>query len=209
MTGHAYRRFKFKKRTYKNQYLGPFINHEMNRCIQCYRCVRFYKDYAGGKDLMYLRQEAMYILDGTKMEYWKVSSAETLPKFVQPEYSRIKHLKQHYTRKWDLTTAPSICQHCSVGCNIIAGERYGELRSITNRYNSEVNGYFICDRGRFGYEFVNAPNRIRKPILNGEEADKEKVLTEISRLLYKLQSYWYWFPTCIPGIELCLENPGW
>ena len=51
MTGHTYRRFRFKKRTYKNQYLGPFINHEMNRCIQCYRCVRFYKDYAGGKDL--------------------------------------------------------------------------------------------------------------------------------------------------------------
>jgi len=51
MTGHTYRRFQYKKRTYKNQYLGPFINHEMNRCIQCYRCVRFYKDYAGGKDL--------------------------------------------------------------------------------------------------------------------------------------------------------------
>src|SRR5215468_4036907 len=51
MTGHAYRRFRFKKRTYRNQYLGPFINHEMNRCIQCYRCVRFYRDYAGGRDL--------------------------------------------------------------------------------------------------------------------------------------------------------------
>ena len=51
MTGHSYRQFNYKKRTYKNQYLGPFINHEMNRCIQCYRCVRFYKDYAGGKDL--------------------------------------------------------------------------------------------------------------------------------------------------------------
>ena len=44
MTGHNYRRYQFKKRTYRNQYLGPFLNHEMNRCIQCYRCVRFYKD---------------------------------------------------------------------------------------------------------------------------------------------------------------------
>ncbi len=51
MTGHNYRRYRFKKRTHNNQYLGPFINHEMNRCIQCYRCVRFYKEYAGGKDL--------------------------------------------------------------------------------------------------------------------------------------------------------------
>src|SRR6478736_4648719 len=51
MTGHDYRRYEFKKRTYRNQYLGPFVNHEMNRCIQCYRCVRYYRDYAGGDDL--------------------------------------------------------------------------------------------------------------------------------------------------------------
>ena len=51
MTGHNYRRTRFKKRTHRNQDLGPFVNHEMNRCIQCYRCVRFYRDYAGGRDL--------------------------------------------------------------------------------------------------------------------------------------------------------------
>ena len=51
MTGHAYRRYRFTKRTHRNQYLGPFIKHEMNRCIACYRCVRFYRDYAGGHDL--------------------------------------------------------------------------------------------------------------------------------------------------------------
>jgi NADH-quinone oxidoreductase subunit G len=51
MTGHSERRTRFKKRTHRNQYLGPFINHEMNRCIQCYRCVRYYRDYAGGRDL--------------------------------------------------------------------------------------------------------------------------------------------------------------
>src|SRR5947209_1208561 len=51
MTGHDYRRFQYKKRTYTNQDLGPLVHHEMNRCIQCYRCVRYYRDYAGGKDL--------------------------------------------------------------------------------------------------------------------------------------------------------------
>ena len=51
MTGHDYRRFRFLKRTHRNQDLGPFVNHEMNRCIACYRCVRFYRDYAGGRDL--------------------------------------------------------------------------------------------------------------------------------------------------------------
>src|SRR5512136_851440 len=51
MTGHVYRRYRGRKRTYHNQYLGPFLTHEMNRCIQCYRCVRFYREYAGGADL--------------------------------------------------------------------------------------------------------------------------------------------------------------
>ena len=50
MTGHVYRRYRGRKRTFQNQNLGPFVNHEMNRCIQCYRCIRFYRDYAGGRD---------------------------------------------------------------------------------------------------------------------------------------------------------------
>ena len=56
----------------------------------------------------------------------------------------------HYTRKWDLQTAPSVCVHCGLGCNTIPGERYGSLRRIRNRYNGAVNGYFLCDRGRYG-----------------------------------------------------------
>src|SRR5574340_770643 len=50
MTRHVSRRNRFPKRTFRNQDLGPFINHEMNRCIERYRCVRFYRDYAGGHD---------------------------------------------------------------------------------------------------------------------------------------------------------------
>ena len=76
-----------------------------------------------------------------------------------------KTLKQHYTRKWDLQMAPSVCVHCGLGCNTTAGERYGTLRRIVNRYNGEVNGYFLCDRGRYGYEFVNSDRRIRQPRL--------------------------------------------
>ena len=79
-----------------------------------------------------------------------------------------KTLKHHYTRKWDLQFAPSICVHCALGCNTDAGERYGTLRRIVNRYNHEVNGYFLCDRGRFGYEFVNSERRIREPLLKGK-----------------------------------------
>ncbi len=165
MTGHNYRRTRFKKRTHRNQNLGPFINHEMNRCIACYRCVRFYRNYAGGRDLdafgchdnvFFGRHE-----DGMLESEFSGNLVEVCPTGVFTD----KTLKRHYTRKWDLQTAPSICVHCGLGCNTIPGERYGTLRRILNRYNHEVNGYFLCDRGRFGYEFVNSGRRIRKPLL--------------------------------------------
>lgn len=186
MTGHAYRRYRFNKRTYTNQYLGPFLNHEMNRCIQCYRCVRYYKDYAGGKDLdVFAAHNHVYFgrhQDGVLENEFSGNLAEVCPTGVFTD----KTLKQHYTRKWDLTMAPSVCQHCSLGCNISAGERYGTLRQITNRYHGQVNGYFLCDRGRFGYEFVNSAARIRKPLVRSqlpEAASKKTALQEVGRQL--------------------------
>lgn len=183
MTGHAYRRFQYNKRTYNNQNLGPFLNHEMNRCIQCYRCVRFYRDYAGGHDLeAFASKNHVYFgrhEDGTLENEFSGNLAEVCPTGVFTD----KTLKQHYTRKWDLTTAPSVCQHCSLGCNTIAGERYGSLRSITARYHGEVNGYFICDRGRYGYEFANAADRIRIPMIGGQAVETADIVQEVSSIL--------------------------
>lgn len=183
MTGHAYRRFAFKKRTYPNQQLGPFLNHEMNRCIQCYRCVRFYRDYAGGHDLeAFASKNHVYFgrhEDGTLENEFSGNLAEVCPTGVFTD----KTLKQHYTRKWDLTSAPSICQHCSLGCNTLAGERYGGLRAITARYHGEVNGYFLCDRGRYGYEFTNAPDRIREPHIQGTRAGADEITHAVGAIL--------------------------
>src|SRR3984957_2998566 len=166
MTGHNCRRYEFKKRTHTNQYLGPFVNHEMNRCIQCYRCVRFYKEYAGGKDLdVFASHDDVYFgrqEDGVLENEFSGNLVEVCPTGVFTD----KTLKQHFTRKWDLTDAPSICHQCGAGCNIIASERYGSIRRILTRYNGDVNGYFLCDRGRFGYEYVNSKNRIQYPSKN-------------------------------------------
>lgn len=183
MTGHDYRRYRFKKRTYRNQYLGPLIHHEMNRCIQCYRCVRYYRDYAGGDDLnVFAAHNHVYFgrdKDGVLQSPFSGNLAEVCPTGVFTD----KTLKEHYTRKWDLTMAPSVCQHCSVGCNTIAGERYGELRCVLNHYNSEVNGYFLCDRGRFGYEYVNSENRISQPLIRSRtiESVSEQELSSYLR----------------------------
>jgi len=188
MAGHNYRRFRFKKKTYLNQYLGPLINHEMNRCIQCYRCVRFYNDYAHGDDFsVFGAHNHVYFgrhEDGVLQNEFSGNLVEVCPTGVFTD----KTLKQHYTRKWDMTTSPSICTHCGVGCNTIGAERYGGIRRILNRYNGQVNGYFLCDRGRYGYDYVNSGNRIRKPMIrnsNGElkVSSKDNVLNNLKNAL--------------------------
>ncbi|MFH8135140.1 NADH-quinone oxidoreductase subunit NuoG [Pantoea osteomyelitidis] len=164
MTGHSFRRYRFTKRTHRNQDLGPFISHEMNRCIACYRCVRYYKDYADGKDLgVYGAHDNIYFgrqEEGTLESEFSGNLVEICPTGVFTD----KTHSERYNRKWDMQFAPSICQQCSVGCNTSPGERYGELRRIENRYNGTVNHYFLCDRGRFGYGYVNRADRPRHPM---------------------------------------------
>src|SRR5690625_3502794 len=141
MSGHNYRRYRFKKRTHENQYLGPFLNHEMNRCIQCYRYERFYNDYTGGDELnVFSIHDNVYFgrsEPGTLENEFSGNLVEVCPTGVFTD----KTLKKHYTRKWDLTNSPSVCHGCSLGCNIIASERYGSIQRILTRYNGDVNGY--------------------------------------------------------------------
>ena len=163
MTGHDRRRYRFRKRTHHNQDLGPFIAHEMNRCITCYRCVRFYRDHAGGKDLgAFGANDNIYFgrhQDGVLESPFAGNLTEVCPTGVFTDQTH----SERYTRKWDLQFAPSVCHQCAVGCNISPGERYGELRRIENRYHGDVNRFFLCDRGRFGYGYVNRDDRPRLP----------------------------------------------
>lgn len=183
MTGHNARRYRFTKRTHQNQELGPFIAHEMNRCIACYRCVRYYKDYAGGTDLgVYGAHDNVYfgrVEDGTLESEFSGNLVEVCPTGVFTD----KTHSERYNRKWDMQFAPSICHGCSSGCNISPGERYGEVRRIENRFNGSVNQYFLCDRGRFGYGYVNREDRPRQPLLAGQAIGIDAALDKAAELL--------------------------
>jgi NADH-quinone oxidoreductase subunit G len=160
MVGHRDRRYSGKKNTHRNQYLGPLIHHEMNRCITCYRCERYYKDYAGGTDLgAQASHDHLYFgrhQEGVLESEFSGNLVEVCPTGV---FTDKPFLKQ-YSRKWDLQSAPSVCTGCAVGCNTAPGERYGKLKRVHNRYNHEVNGYFLCDRGRFGSGYINSDARL-------------------------------------------------
>lgn len=176
ISGHIKRRYPGAKRTHLNQYLGPFLNHEMNRCISCYRCVRYYRDYCGGTDFnvfssrnnVFFGRAEPGILDNE----FSGNLAEVCPTGVFTD----KPFSQKFTRKWDLASAPTICTNCSVGCNTYTSERGGVVRKVANRYNPQINAHFLCDRGRFGYEHVNHNDRLEQPWRRNNEAQKVDVL---------------------------------
>jgi NADH-quinone oxidoreductase subunit G len=186
LTGHHARRSKFPKRTHQNQDLGPFIRHEMNRCIGCYRCVRFYQDYAGGtdfgvfgtaKNVFFGRAE-----DGALENQFAGNLVEVCPTGVFVDKPFSKTLR----RKWDMRATPSICPHCAVGCNISVQERDGVFRRVVNRFNPTLNGYFLCDRGRFGVGFLESPDRLRiSHDRYGKALSREAVVAHLARVLRK------------------------
>ncbi len=166
-SGHGIRRYGGKKRTHNNQQLGSFVAQEMNRCIQCYRCVRTYKDYCGGSDfgVMGSRNRVFFgrYKEGPLESDFSGNIIDACPTGVFTD--KTYRFKSRY---WDLQEAPSVCPHCSLGCATIPGGRYGELQRVRSGVNEKVNGFFICDRGRFGSSYVNHPDRRRQVRSDGQ-----------------------------------------
>lgn len=175
--GPPYRRYRGRKRTFPNQYLGPLVHHEMNRCITCYRCTRFYRDYALGDDLgaMRLRNEVYFgrFQDGPLASPFAGNLVEVCPTGVFTDAV----FRQRFTRVWDLKTAPSICPHCSVGCNILPGARDGTLRRVRNRPHPEINRWFLCDRGRYGHQYTEHAARPLSPRVAGASVSYRNAIT--------------------------------
>ncbi len=163
---HCLRDAPSPKRTYRDQYIGPFVQHEMNRCIHCYRCSRFYQEYAGGRDFGPMQNaNRVYFgrfADGPLESAFSGNLADICPTGVFTDKSaRFK------ARRWDLERAPSVCPHCSLGCNTVVDARYREVVRVEARLNEAVNGYFLCDRGRFSHGFAHLEGRPRHARLNG------------------------------------------
>ncbi|EFK08618.1 NADH dehydrogenase (quinone), G subunit [delta proteobacterium NaphS2] len=158
--GHGRRQYLEKKRTYEDQDLGPFVQHEMNRCIHCFRCRRFYRDFAGYRDLGVMqignREYFGRFEDGPLESPFSGNLIDICPTGVYTDKpARFKG------RRWNFERGPSLCLHCSLGCAVTASARYREMVRVEARYNETVNNHFICDRGRFGFDFANHVDRPR------------------------------------------------
>jgi NADH-quinone oxidoreductase subunit G len=185
--GHGIRRYQGAKRTYEDQYLGELVQHEMNRCIHCWRCRRFYQDFAG-----YFDYGAMQI--GNRMYFGRFEPGRLESPFAGniidlcPTGVLTDKPARYQGRRWDFERGPTLCLHCSLGCNLVGGARYREMVRVEGRFNEAVNGYFICDRGRFGFAYANHPERPRTARLMDRETPLAEALTGAAQQLAQISA---------------------
>ena len=173
--GHGIRRFAGNKRTYADQYLGPLLQHEMNRCIHCYRCSRYYQEFTGFHDLgvMRIANRVYYgrFQDGILQSPFSGNLSDICPTGVYTDKP-----SRYFGRRWDYQRGPSICINCCLGCHTIADIRYREVKRQEDRYSENINGYFICDRGRYGFFYTSLGSRPRRALINGDTVSHEQAV---------------------------------
>jgi NADH-quinone oxidoreductase subunit G len=204
--GHGIRRYLGEKRTYRDQYLGVFVQHEMNRCIHCWRCRRFYQEFSGYRDLgaMQIANHTYFgrFQDGPLENPFSGNLIDLCPTGVYTDKP-----SRFTGRRWDFERTPSLCIHCSLGCHTIASARYREMARLEARFSESVNGYFICDRGRYGFYYTHHPERPRRPRVGTEEVSSEKAIQRAAEKLSEIaQKNGAQSVACLGSTRSCLEN---
>jgi len=180
--GHGRRRYEGRKRTYPDQDLGPLVQHEMNRCIHCYRCSRFYQEFAGYRDLgaMQIANRTYFgrFASGPLESPFAGNLSDLCPTGVYTDKpSRYKG------RRWDYERTPAVCINCALGCHTVVNARYREVVRQEARFSPAVNGHFICDRGRFGFYYAELPDRPMTARVDGKEYPPAEGLQEAAARL--------------------------
>jgi NADH-quinone oxidoreductase chain G len=156
-----------KRHKNKRYPLGELIVLDQERCVLCWRCIRFLDEWADDHELDLFGRGATTGLDtfpGRSLtSKWQGNTIDICP--VGALTSREFRFE---ARVWELTNTPSLCPLCSVGCNITLGVKNNELLRITPRENMDVNDAWICDKGRFAYGFVGHPDRLKTPLIRRE-----------------------------------------
>ena len=161
---------------------GPTLMLNRQRCILCTRCVRFMRDIDAdaqiniidrgyGSEIATFQEEGVHsLLSGNLMDVCPVGAITTR------DY-RFK------SRPWDNPIAvDTICTQCSKGCSTTAWVKAkpewakgARLIRFTPRFNPDVNGYWMCDIGRFEYHWIEGDDRLQRPLARDVAATLQPV----------------------------------
>jgi NADH-quinone oxidoreductase subunit G len=161
--GRAQSRMIDEKNTPPNKpHIGNNVTLFTDRCIMCTRCVRFTREISGEAELQVTHRghhEEIDIFPGIPLNNKLASNVVDLCP-VGALCSKDFLYKQ---RVWYLKTQNSVCADCSTGCSIYLDGNKNIVYRLRPRDNPQAQGYFMCDEGRLGYHYVNAPERFTFP----------------------------------------------
>ena len=144
--------------------LSPLVKIDRERCILCYRCVRFSQEVAEDEQLQLLERGASTF----------VGTFDDRP-YIAPFHGNIIELcpvgaltSEAYrfrARPWDIEDAGSVCTLCPSQCNVKLTVRDERIQRVLARDNHEVDDGWLCDKGRFGFQMVESEERITEPLV--------------------------------------------
>lgn len=164
------------------------ILYDGDRCIMCTRCVRFMREISQSDALCVVQRGDRSVIDtffesGVAEDPWAGNIVD-----ICPVGALLSKDFLHKARVWDLDSASSVCPSCSQGCNIRIDARDNLTLRLRPRPNPEVNSYWMCDYGRYNYEWFNRPERLESPLVRGEDdrfhttSWQDAVITLVARL---------------------------
>jgi len=144
--------------------LGPTIVLDEERCILCRRCTRFDDEIAQERNLVVNeRGHRSLIATADGSDYRSYFSGNTTE--ICPVGALTSKAYRFRSRPWDLSHADSVCTQCSVGCNYRIDSRFGRIMRTFTRENTAVDDGWICDRGRYTFNYLYEPSRLRQPLI--------------------------------------------
>jgi NADH-quinone oxidoreductase subunit G len=184
--GRAEGRYRDPKRFNPVEDFGGDVLYTPNRCILCTRCVRFMDDVAKDPVLNVSERGDRALIgkfEGKDLTHqWAGNVIELCP--VGALLSKDSLNK---TRAWEVDRTASICPNCSQGCNMMIETRDNVVTKLRPRPNEEVNSYFMCDRGRLTYRWMNRQDRVDVPMVRAgatlQGTDWQLAIADAGRLL--------------------------
>jgi len=146
--------------------LSPLVAIDRERCILCYRCVRFSQEVSEDAQLQLIdRGDRTYV--GTFDDRPYVAPFHGNITDICPVGALTNYTYRFRARPWDIEHAGSVCTLCPSQCNVSFTVRDEKVKRVVSRDNHEVDDGWLCDRGRYGFEMFDAPERVTGPRLKG------------------------------------------
>ncbi len=160
-------RFVEEKRHYPKPIpISDLVMLDRERCILCARCTRFSDEISGDPLIEFVERGAgTQVLTFPDEPFASYFSGNTVQ--ICPVGALTATPYRFRARPWDLEAVESTCPHCSVGCRISVQASRNQVLRFLGVDNDATNQGWLCDKGRFGFEYLNSEERLRVPLVRG------------------------------------------